>query len=333
MRACQPKRCEEERARESEWERARQWDRDTHRERDRETQREPPALWLFFLYVFFSLLPLGLPYVNWASQECCLFSLRSSLWSLDLPLFCFCLLVTAILGSFLLSYLPNTPPPREGRPSSLEMGVLRSFWLLPAELGQWGALGLPLLIVSGLRVLTGWVMFSVAGWSFIYPYWTGTAYCSLLTWAETKRVRQLIVYGAIISSINMVITRTSRGISRLQISITSRIKSLLVQESDLSPVCFGVQPLPSCVGSLVLSWEILSPETRLWGCSLEWHSCAVLNRYLRSPRGSQVYWVSSSVFFHGLTHDWGAGPARVPQLHPLPLTCSQGVRGNKKERG
>ena len=28
-----------------------------------------------------------------------------------------------------------------------------------------------------------------------------------------------------------------------------------------------------------------------------------LNRYLRSPRGSQVYWVSSSVFFHGLTRE------------------------------
>ena len=317
MRACQPKRCEEERARESEWERARQWDRDTEKERETERQRESPQPFGFSFYMsFFSLLPLGLPYVNWASQECCLFSLRSSLWSLDLPLFYFCLLVTAILGSFLLSYLPNTPPPREGRPSSLEMGVLRSFWLLPAELGQWGALGLPLLIVSGLRVLIGWVMFSMAGWSFIYPYRAGTAYCSLLTWAETKRVRQLIICGAIISSINMVITRTSRGISQLQISITRRIKSLLVQESDLSPVCFGIHPLPSCVGSLVLSWEILSPETRLWGCSLEWHSCAVLNRYLRSPRGSQVYWVSSSVFFHGLTHDLRSRPCQSPSIAP-----------------
>ena len=32
------------------------------------------------------------------------------------------------------------------------------------------------------------------------------------------------------------------------------LKSLLVQGSEgLSPVCFGVQPLPSCVGSLELS--------------------------------------------------------------------------------
>ena len=55
--------------------------------------------------------------------------------------------------------------------------------------------------------------------SFIYPCWTGTACYSLLTWAETKRVRQLIIHGAIISSINMVITGISRGISQLQIPL------------------------------------------------------------------------------------------------------------------
>ena len=38
---------------------------------------------------YMSFPPLGLPYVNWASQECCLFYLRSSLWSSDLPLFYF----------------------------------------------------------------------------------------------------------------------------------------------------------------------------------------------------------------------------------------------------
>ena len=64
------------------------------------------ALWLLFLCFF--LLPLGLPYVNWASQECCLFYLRSSLWSWDLPLFYFhgCFLFLsfshAILDSFFL---------------------------------------------------------------------------------------------------------------------------------------------------------------------------------------------------------------------------------------
>ena len=43
-------------------------------------------LWLLYLYVYLSL---GLSYVNWASQECCLFYLRSSLWSSDLLLFHF----------------------------------------------------------------------------------------------------------------------------------------------------------------------------------------------------------------------------------------------------
>ena len=38
---------------------------------------------------YMSFPPPGLPYVNWASQECCLFYLRSSLWSSDLPLFYF----------------------------------------------------------------------------------------------------------------------------------------------------------------------------------------------------------------------------------------------------
>ena len=40
------------------------------------------------LFICFSS-PLGLCYVNWASQECCLFCLRSSLWSSDLPLYYF----------------------------------------------------------------------------------------------------------------------------------------------------------------------------------------------------------------------------------------------------
>ena len=64
-----------------------------------------------------------------------------------------CLLATAILDYFSLFYLPNIPPSRDGRPSSLGIGASRSFWLLPAELGQRGVLGLPLLLVSSLRVL------------------------------------------------------------------------------------------------------------------------------------------------------------------------------------
>ena len=51
-------------------------------------RREASVPILAPLFMFF-LLPLGLPYVNWASQECCLFYLRSSLRSSDLPLFYF----------------------------------------------------------------------------------------------------------------------------------------------------------------------------------------------------------------------------------------------------
>ena len=69
--------------------------------------------------------------------------------SFDLPRF----LAIAILDSFSLFYLPNIPLSRHGRPNSLGIGVSRSFWLLPAELGRQEVLGLPLLLVSSLRVL------------------------------------------------------------------------------------------------------------------------------------------------------------------------------------
>ena len=111
-----------------------------------ERKREK-VLWFLLLYVFSSTwacpMQIGL------SQECCLFYLKSSLWSSDLPY----LLATAILDSFPLFYLPNIPSSRDGRPNSLGIGASRSFWLLPAELGRRGVLGLPLLLVSSLRVL------------------------------------------------------------------------------------------------------------------------------------------------------------------------------------
>ena len=50
-------------------------------------EKEPQPCGSSF-HMFF-LLPLGLPCVNWASQECCLFYLRSSLQFLDLSLFSF----------------------------------------------------------------------------------------------------------------------------------------------------------------------------------------------------------------------------------------------------
>ena len=59
--------------------------------RSKDTRRSAPQcagerereLLLLYLYVYLSL---GLSYVNWASQEYCLFYLRSS----DLPFFYFC---------------------------------------------------------------------------------------------------------------------------------------------------------------------------------------------------------------------------------------------------
>ena len=51
-------------------------------------EERPPSPILTPLFMFFLLL-LGLPFVNWATQEHCLFDLRSSLWSLDPPLFYF----------------------------------------------------------------------------------------------------------------------------------------------------------------------------------------------------------------------------------------------------
>ena len=124
-------------------------------------ERPEAQFWLLFL---FFLLSLSLPSVNRASQEGCLFQLRFSLQSSDLPLFYFCRRFPSLsfshhfqsfLNSFFLFYLPNIspPPPRDGRPKSLGRGSSRSLWILPTELGWRGALDLPLQLVSSLRVL------------------------------------------------------------------------------------------------------------------------------------------------------------------------------------
>ena len=90
---------------------------------------ERRGLWLLFLYVS---LALGLSYVNWAGQECCLFYLRFSLQSSDLPLFYFqafpsrsfthhhSVLFFAILNTYQdqgqrLSEVPGHPPQQFGR--------------------------------------------------------------------------------------------------------------------------------------------------------------------------------------------------------------------------
>ena len=98
-------------------------------EREREKERKErthagervreKALWLLLLYVFSSTwacpMQIGL------SQECCLFCLKFSFWSSDLP----CLLATAILDSFLLFYLTKGS-------SLLHVGFLQF------ERGKWG---------------------------------------------------------------------------------------------------------------------------------------------------------------------------------------------------
>ena len=63
-------------------------------------RREAPGSILVPLFICFFLLPLSLPYVNWASQEGCLFYLRFSLWSLDLPLFYFYRLFSSLCFPF-----------------------------------------------------------------------------------------------------------------------------------------------------------------------------------------------------------------------------------------
>ena len=54
-------------------------------------EKHPAQFWPLFLcfFFFFFLLPLNLPCINWASKESCLFYLRPSLWSLNLPLLYF----------------------------------------------------------------------------------------------------------------------------------------------------------------------------------------------------------------------------------------------------
>ena len=78
-----------ERQRETERENTHTQERESEREREKERTHarervHEKVLWLLLLYVFSSTwacpMQIGL------SQECCLFCLKSSLWSLDLPL-------------------------------------------------------------------------------------------------------------------------------------------------------------------------------------------------------------------------------------------------------
>ena len=55
----------------------------------KDVKRRERGPWPFGSSLYIFLFSLGLPYVNWASQECSLFYLRSSLRFSDLPLFYF----------------------------------------------------------------------------------------------------------------------------------------------------------------------------------------------------------------------------------------------------
>ena len=63
-------------------------------QKTRREEKTEAQFWLLFLCFF--LPALSLPYVNWSSQEGCLFYLRFSLWSLDLPFFHFWGLVPSL---------------------------------------------------------------------------------------------------------------------------------------------------------------------------------------------------------------------------------------------
>ena len=131
-------------------EHAEEGEREGEREKER-THVGEKVLWLLLLCVFSSTWACP---VQIGLSRGMLFVLPEVFTlvlgpSFDLP----CLLATAILDSFSLFYLPNIPLSRDGRPSSLAIGVSWSFWLLPAEQGQRWVLGLPLLLVSSLRVL------------------------------------------------------------------------------------------------------------------------------------------------------------------------------------
>ena len=83
-------------------------------EEKRRTLPTPAQFWLLFLCVcvcaffFFFLLPLSIPYINWASHEGCLFYLLFSLQYSDIPLFSF-------PGLFPCLSFSQQPPPFQAR--------------------------------------------------------------------------------------------------------------------------------------------------------------------------------------------------------------------------
>ena len=146
------------------------------------------------------------------------------LWSLDLSLFYLHRLFSSLSFSYdqfglLFPILSTSHSPLKrweaqfSRNRGTEVSLATSCWTRTAR-----GIRPPPLPNLKLRSLYSsvhleWVIFSMVDCSFIYHLWSGTACCILLTWAETKWVGQSVIHGSIISSINTVITRISRGIS------------------------------------------------------------------------------------------------------------------------
>ena len=82
-------------------------------------------------------------------------------------------------------------------------------------------------------------------------------------------------------------------------------------------------PLHNLLENLLNTWHVL---TVCIGLIL---STKIKDR--RTPTGlGKSYWGPADNGAFGTC--WGVDPARIPQLHPLPVACSQGVRGNEKQR-
>ena len=109
-------------------------------EGSRTQNKRGAKFWLLFLYFFF-LLPLSLPYVNWASQKGYLFHLRYSILPLDLPLFnCLGLLHSLSFshhhfGLFLPILTTYQSLLKRWEAQFMGVGTSKSLWLLPAEPG------------------------------------------------------------------------------------------------------------------------------------------------------------------------------------------------------
>ena len=132
------------------------WSKDTRRAPQRTGEREK-ELALALLFICFSLpgpvlCKLGQPGGLFVLPEVLTLVLRPFLFYFH-ELFPSLSFSHRHFGLFFPILPPNIPPSRDGRPITLGIGASRSFWLLPAQMGWRGVLGLPLLLVSSLRVL------------------------------------------------------------------------------------------------------------------------------------------------------------------------------------